>query len=242
MSNPTIELVMTRAIREEKFRELLIQQPEAVLEPYNLTDDDKKILLGVDKDLWNVLSRVEVSPPKKWYKPDSFKEAGATIISLVLLILLIGIAIVAVTLIDNTPLTYQVGDNVQFVDTFQRAKDLLSLFFPLFGALISFWLGVTVEGRRGDQLQEQVDVEKQGREEAQAQADEAQLEAADAKNQATEAKQDKDRTLHNLEVKILERMGPANQSAFESRGSQAAGAATQAAFSDLLQEIRAART
>jgi hypothetical protein len=38
----------------------------------------------------------------------------------------------------------------QMVDSYGRAKDILSIVMPLFSAAVTFWLGVAVEGGRAD--------------------------------------------------------------------------------------------
>jgi hypothetical protein len=47
-----------------------------------------------------------------------------------------------------------VGGSLQTVDEYGRAKDLLLVIVPLFGAVVTFWLGVAIEGRRADEHKE----------------------------------------------------------------------------------------
>lgn len=65
--------------------------------------------------------------------------------------------------------------NAQLGSVGDRAKDLLNILFPLFGAVVTFWLGVAVEGRRADQ--NQATAEKESQERANAEARERAIKA-----------------------------------------------------------------
>lgn len=91
-----------------------------------------------------------VQEQKKWWQPEGFKELGAAVLSLALVILLFYTISQVFSLLDTLPKTVLVGDAIQVVDVYDRAKNLLLILFPLFSAVISFWLGVAVEGRRAD--------------------------------------------------------------------------------------------
>ena len=50
MSDTVLKEIIDRAIKDEKFRELLFNNPDKALEGYKLTDEDRKILKGLNED------------------------------------------------------------------------------------------------------------------------------------------------------------------------------------------------
>lgn len=92
-----------------------------------------------------------------WWQPSSFKEIFGGALSLVLIGLLCYVAGKTFGMMDVLPQAVNVGNATQVVDTYARSKDLLTTLFPLFGAVVTFWLGVAVEGKRADQNQDTAD-------------------------------------------------------------------------------------
>jgi hypothetical protein len=80
----------------------------------------------------------------------TFKEIGAAVLSLVLVIACVPVIFVAAGQIGSQPTAVKVGDATVVVDGYARAKELLGILFPLLSATVTFWLGVAVEGRRAD--------------------------------------------------------------------------------------------
>lgn len=123
------------------------------------------------------------------------------------------------------PLTYDIEGNIQVVDTFGRAKDLLNIFFPLFGAVVTFWLGVAVEGRRADH-------------------NEAEAKQAKVEKEAAEVGA---RKAHNAAVEALDEAGAAVLKQMQTvdltfdRGGGERGRASHAALENALQAIRMGR-
>lgn len=107
---------------------------------------------------------------KSWWSKVSFKEWCAAGVSLVLIGLLIGVLIPTYSIANSLPQVVKVGDAYQLVDTFSRAKDLLVILFPLFGAVVTFWLGTAIEGKRADENQQKADAEAKNRAEAELKA------------------------------------------------------------------------
>jgi hypothetical protein len=125
----------------------------------------------------NSLSRINsTEATRKWYLPATFKELGGTVMSIILLGLILIAAVQTFNTRTSVPSAITVGDQIIIFDPFERSKDLLILIFPLFSAVVTFWLGVAVEGRRADKNEAQADEARQDEQEArqdqiQAQAD-----------------------------------------------------------------------
>jgi len=86
-----------------------------------------------------------------WLRSISFKELIGAVLSGVLIGLLCFVTARTFGMMDVLPQTVTVGETVQLVDTYARSKELLSTLFPLFAAVVTFWLGVAIEGKRADQ-------------------------------------------------------------------------------------------
>jgi hypothetical protein len=50
MSDTVLKEIIDRAVKDEEFRELLFNNPDKALEGYKLTDEDRKILEGLNAD------------------------------------------------------------------------------------------------------------------------------------------------------------------------------------------------
>lgn len=150
--NSAFQQVLAKAIEDEAFTKKLKENPEDTLTPYDLTPEEKAALKALTPQTLDALRERDKAKtdPKAWRKPANFRETGASVLSAALVILLLYAAFVTFSQVKVVPLTYKISENVQVVDTFDRAKDLLNIFFPLFGAVVTFWMGVTVEGRRAD--------------------------------------------------------------------------------------------
>lgn len=107
---------------------------------------------------------VEPAPavPRPWWQPASFRELGGLLLSVILVIVLIVVAFRTYAKVGATPVVYTLNDSELTVDPFQQAKDLLNTLFPLFSAVVTFWLGATIEGKRADENKAQADAAKAG--------------------------------------------------------------------------------
>ncbi len=139
------------------FRRKFINNPKDVFKDYtSLTDDQKQRLTRIAEGF--------ASDQKTWktsIHPTTFKEAVAAILSGVILFLLFIVIWQTYSLIPNPPQVVQVGNTTQVFDSFTRAKDTLNILFPLFTAVVTFWLGVAVESKRGDQMTDAADKSSQ---------------------------------------------------------------------------------
>lgn len=50
MSDTALKEIIDRAVKDEKFRDLLFNNPDKALEGYKLSDEDRKILEGLNAD------------------------------------------------------------------------------------------------------------------------------------------------------------------------------------------------
>ena len=50
MSDTVLKEIIDRAVKDENFRNLLISNPDKALADYNLSDEDRKILEGLNDD------------------------------------------------------------------------------------------------------------------------------------------------------------------------------------------------
>lgn len=165
MSQEVVENIIRRAATDSAFRKKLSSEPNAALEEYKdkLTDAERAALKAIKNEVMEGFAAVLKKEERPWWQPASFKELGGALLSLFLIGLLLYAAWQTYGLINVTPQTYDVGDNTQVVDTFSRAKDLLNILFPLLSAVVTFWLGVAVEGRRADDLSHTADQEREER-------------------------------------------------------------------------------
>lgn len=179
MSQEVLETIIRRAATDSAFRKQLLNNPAVALKEYKnkLTSPEMDALKAMKAEVIEGFAAVLKKEERPWWLPASFKELGAAFLSLFLIGLLLYAAAQTYNLINIIPQTYQVGDNTQVVDTFSRAKDLLNILFPLFGAVVTFWLGVAVEGRRADDASNAANQEREERRNAE-------TARADAENRA----------------------------------------------------------
>jgi hypothetical protein len=83
----------------------------------------------------------------------------------VLIIVLVVVSIRTYAKIGSKPVIYSLNDSELAIDPFEQAKDLLNTLFPLFSAVVTFWLGATIEGKRADENKRQAEEEKTQRKE-----------------------------------------------------------------------------
>lgn len=157
MSVEVVQAILRRASEDREFRRRLATDPDAALIPYRerLTEKEWTSISSIDSELIDVLSGLR-APAGGWrgaLVPSSFKEAGALLLTGVLALTFVGMLIVTLVSVGTDPRGVSIGDTTQPVDEFGRAKDLLNVVVPLFGAAVTFWLGVAVESRRADDNQ-----------------------------------------------------------------------------------------
>lgn len=146
-----VATILEKIGNDSDFRKRMLKDPEATLakEYPKLTDPEKNAI----KKMISAFSADQKQTEKSW-KPSSFKEFGGGILSLALIALMFWIVGITVSVMNVLPQGVTIGDSVQVTDIYARAKDLLSILFPLFGAVVTFWLGVAVESKRADQNKE----------------------------------------------------------------------------------------
>ncbi len=76
----------------------------------------------------------------------SFREVGAAILSVAVIVLTAVVLWNTVDLTSKPPQTYAVGTETLTYSPFDRAKDILNIVIPLFSAVLAYWLGVKSEG------------------------------------------------------------------------------------------------
>lgn len=194
------ELALTKLMSDPAFRRELAERPDAVLSNYDLTDQERSTLKSVNSTAEQALQKRE-SPQEEasWFKPTSFRETGASVLSIFLIALLLLAAWVTFAQINSPPIVVQVGDTVQVVDPFERAQGLLNIFFPLFGAVVTFWLGVTVEGRRADRNEEEAEQAKEEKQQEVIKKEAAEQEAMTTREAALEVMNDVEQFLDGID-------------------------------------------
>ena len=121
-----------------------------------------------------------------WPRP-TFKEIGAAVLSVVLVLICVPVIVTVIGQIDAKPIGVKVGEATVIVDGYDRAKQLLGIVFPLLTATITFWLGVAVEGRRADANGKAASDATDERDAAHAQRDEASRREQSTRAAAVEA-------------------------------------------------------
>lgn len=173
MSEKTVQTIVEKAINDKTFAQKLATTPAEALATYknDLTEAEMAAMQNMNPILLGAITAtLQKQPPRPaWWQPTSFRELGGSFLSLVLIGVLVFALIQTYMLINTPPLVVSVGGNEQMVDTFDRAQALLNMFFPLFSAVVTFWLGVAIEGRRADRHEAEAEEEKNGRQQAEAQ-------------------------------------------------------------------------
>lgn len=149
MSDRAVQEVLTRASREASFREQLGSDAEEALNPYlgSLTPAEAQSLSALPPEILSGLPGLAPRPATS----ATFKEKGALILTIVLVLIFVPVLAITLIRIGSDPRAIKVGDTTQSIDEYARAKDVLGIVLPLFGAAITFWLGVAIEGRRADE-------------------------------------------------------------------------------------------
>jgi hypothetical protein len=155
MSREAVKEIIAKARTDRAFEQQLLDDPATALTPYadRLSAEEVERLSSVRADPFALAALIDERPDpwRRSLTPSSFKEAGGSVLSLVLVLAFMTLVIVALVRIGSDPRAVDVGGSSQTVDEYGRAKDLPLVIVPLFGAVVTFWLGVAVEGRRADE-------------------------------------------------------------------------------------------
>jgi hypothetical protein len=187
MTQKSVDDVLKKAATDAEFRSQLAVDPDKALAPYRdrLTDKEIEELKSLSPEVLSSISRLKENgaegAAQRWYLPGSFREFGGALLSIILLVLLLIVAVQTFNTSSAAPTAIEVGDQVIIIDPYERSKDLLNLFFPLFSAVVTFWLGVAVEGRRADKSEAEADQARQNEQEAREDQIQAEAEAAGTK-------------------------------------------------------------
>lgn len=167
--------VVRRAATEESFRAELLDRPDEALEPYSdrLTVQEHMALASVRHEPLALAVLLERVPDEtaSWWRalvPSSFKELGGAVLSVALIAAFLAVLAVTLGQIGTDPRGVSVGTAIQSVDEFARSKDVLAIVLPLFGAVVTFWLGIAVEAKRGDEHKQSATQARTERDDAQA--------------------------------------------------------------------------
>jgi hypothetical protein len=155
MSREAVSEIIRRARSDDAFRTVLLSNPTETLAPYEgrLSEDEKRTLVEAADDPFALAAAVE-SASDAWWRPlvpSSFKEVGGSVLSIVLVVAFLLSLVFVIARIGSNPRGVTIGGQAERVDEFLRAKDVLAIVVPLFGAVVTFWLGVAIEGRRADE-------------------------------------------------------------------------------------------
>lgn len=160
MSREAVSEIVAKAREDETFRNALLASPAEALAPYagRLTEQEVHALSAAASEPFAVAALVAApAAAEPWWRPlvpSSFKEFGGTLLSLVLVLAFLLSLVFVLGRIGSDPRAVTVGGREEAVDEYLRAKDILVLIVPLFGAVVTFWLGVAIEGRRADEHKE----------------------------------------------------------------------------------------
>jgi hypothetical protein len=162
--------------KDSKFRESVIANIDEALKEYQLEPKQKTALTEMAKGVAADAKESAAAAAKaatKWYQPSSFKGAVAAGLSLVLMLLLLYAVVRTYGLISTPPTAVEIGETTVQWSSYDRATAFFNVLLPLFTAVVTFYLGASVEGKRGDKAEER--------------ADKAEEKASDAKDEAKEA-------------------------------------------------------
>lgn len=160
-SQEAMQKILDRLGKDVDFRRKFTSDPIAIIDkdyPKMLNDDQRTLLRQIAEGFASDKKTPRVSLP-----PTSFKEAAAAFLSVILMLLFLYVIWQTYAMIPSPPQAVKIGDTIQVFDSFSRAKDTLNILFPLFAAVVTFWLGVAVESKRGDQLKDAADNESKNR-------------------------------------------------------------------------------
>jgi hypothetical protein len=147
MSDAAVEL-LNKIASDPAFRDQLKSSQAEALAPY--TSHLEPAELQAFQAMSSAITPASNSTAADAAERASFKEKGAAALSIALVVICIPVIVVTLIQVGATPATIKVGDAVQVVDPFAQAKEVLAIVFPLLTAVVTFWLGVAVEGRRAD--------------------------------------------------------------------------------------------
>ena len=191
MSAEAVAKVLAKAQTDADFRAKLKADPSAALSKFrSLTKEEIASLSQLPASVIDGLATLGQSSSKKANQL-TFRDYGAMGLTVVLVLIFVPVLVVTLYLINSDPRGVVIGQATQVVDSYGRAKDILSIVLPLFSAAVTFWLGVAIEGRRADtnaQTAERAAAEgadaKRGQQAAKDQEHQTRLVAVDALNQA----------------------------------------------------------
>jgi hypothetical protein len=227
MTQKRVDDVLKKAATDAEFRSQLAADPDKALAPYRdqLTDKEIAELKSLSPEVLSSISRLnDNGAAQRWYLPGSFREFGGALLSIILLALLLIVAVQTFNTSAAVPTAIEVGDQVIIIDPYERSKDLLNLFFPLFSAVVTFWLGVAVEGRRADKNEAEADQARQDEQEAREGQIQAEAQAAGTKATAKATLAQVKAAVHHAQTVT---QGAAHAGGLESLGSLGVGGAAE---------------
>ena len=173
MSAETVQTIMRRIGDDPAFRERFGNERDEALAEYaqGLTENERDSLTALDGELIEGIAGLGTRRGgwRQALVPSSFKEAGALLLTAVLALTFVGMLFVTIATLGSDPRGVAIGNTTQQVDEYGRAKELLNVVVPLFGAAVTFWLGVAIESRQADENQQAKEREMVAREGAEKQ-------------------------------------------------------------------------
>jgi len=166
--------------KDSAFRKAVIADADNALKVYALEPKQKAALAEMAKGFAEDKKESVAAAGKaatKWYVPGSFKDLIAAVLSVVLMVLLLIAVAQTYRLISAPPAAVEVGDTMVQWSSYDRASTFFSTLFPLFSAVVTFYLGAAIESKRGDEAAERA-------EQAQGKAEDADRRAGDAEQEA----------------------------------------------------------
>jgi hypothetical protein len=168
MSRKAVTKVLEQAASDAAFRSRLAADPDGAFAGFDLDAAERDELRGLGPETLAALPGLAGGEGSALRRivPTTFKEWGAAILSLLLLAIFAVLLLVWALRIGTDPRGVSIGDTTVTIDEFQRGKDIVTILLPLVGAVISFWLGVAVEGKRADENKQSAENEKDARQTA----------------------------------------------------------------------------
>ncbi len=158
MAAETLREVILAAAKDRSYRDRLATDPEGALAGSGLTAEERAAVTALAGS--PAEGRAD---GRSRTAPSSFKEIGALVLSAVVVVVFAVVLIATLARLNDNPRGVEIGSALQTVDPWSRAKDLLSTVFPLLGAVVTFWLGIAVEGRRAEDNKASADRATEGR-------------------------------------------------------------------------------
>jgi hypothetical protein len=141
MSPEDIHTILEKVSTDNTFKtRLLMALAARAKEDPSLKQDLLKILEGSPQPGEN-----KAGPGNSRISPERILQL---ILSGILLAYFVIIAALTVSRIGMAPQGAMLGGRMQMYDPFVRAKDLLTMFMPLFTTIMSFWLGFSIQEKK----------------------------------------------------------------------------------------------